>query len=738
VRAETFEQYLRKVFPGQKSFSLEGLDSLVPLLDELAGQAAATGIAALELGMAHRGRLNVLAHLVGVSYGELLREFESERALAAVAQTDLEKDGMGDVKYHLGANGRLQTPHGQIEIRLASNPSHLEAVNAVVEGMTRARQSAHTRAGEPVRDERQALAVLVHGDAAFPGQDSVAEVLNPQQLSGAIHLIANNQVGFTTDPADRRSTRHASDLAKGFDCPIVHVNADDPEAVLAAARLALAFHERFRHDVVIDLIGYRRLGHNEPDEPAYTQPRASAQIAAHPTVAASYCDTLISEGALDEHEYVALRAVVDAELRAAHEALRAEIAVSEESTRNEDEEVSTLATLPTPAPAVSASLIRQLNEDLMHVPPGITVHPKLAGQLARREHAIEEGGIDYGQAEALAFASLLADGVPIRLTGQDVERGTFSQRHLVLHDAETGARQAPIQHLPQARASFEVRNSPLSEYAALGFEYGYAVATPEALVLWEAQFGDFANGAQIIIDQFIASGFSKWGESSRLTLLLPHGYEGSGPEHSNARIERFLQLAFRASVASSTLDELATGSFQPVLGDAEAAPFASSVIACSGRVYYDLDERRRAHGHDDVPIVRVEQLYPFPLDELRETLAGYPSLAELVWVQEEPQNLGPGHSIRHQLEATPPAGVELRYAGRPRRSSPSEGYSTLHGGSKRDCSTPPSAEPGKVDWPAVQKRQPEQERFFPIWKSGRLLNGGNGPAVVHGGARTLD
>ncbi len=415
VRAETFEQYLRKVFPGQKSFSLEGLDTLVPLLDELAGHAAANGIAALELGMAHRGRLNVLAHLVGMPYGELLRKFEGERALAAVDQTDLEKDGMGDVKYHLGANGSLRTPTGQIEIRLASNPSHLEAVNAVVEGMTRARQSAHTRAGEPVRDERQTLAVLVHGDAAFPGQGSVAEVLNLQQLSGyttggAIHLIANNQVGFTTEPSDSRSTRHASDLAKGFDCPIVHVNADDPEAVLAAARLALAFRERFRHDVVIDLVGYRRLGHNETDEPAYTQPRASARITAHPTVVASYGDMLISEGVLDEQEYAALRVAVEVELRAAHEALKADIAASEESTRADGEEVWPIGAAPQPATAVSAFFLRRLNRDLVHVPPDFTVHPKLVKQLARRDQAIERGGIDYGRAEALAFASFSPTG----------------------------------------------------------------------------------------------------------------------------------------------------------------------------------------------------------------------------------------------------------------------------------------------------------------------------------------
>ena len=631
---------------------------------------------------------------------------------------------MGDVKYHLGANGRLQTPHGQIEIRLASNPSHLEAVNAVVEGMTRARQSAHTRAGEPVRDERQALAVLVHGDAAFPGQGSVAEVLNLQQLSGyttggAVHLIANNQVGFTTDPSDSRSTRHASDLAKGFDCPIVHVNADDPEAVLAAARLALAFRERFRRDVVVDLIGYRRLGHNETDEPAYTQPRASAQIAAHPTVVASYRDTLISEGVLDENEYVALRAAVDVELRAAHEALKAELAASEEPNRNDDEEVSPIATTPTPATAVSAFLLRRLNEDLLHVPPGFTLHPKLAKQLARREQAIEQGGIDYGQAEALAFAfaSRRWGAGPAHWAGRRA-------RHLLA--AAPGAprrrdRRAPRPDPASTAGTLLVRGAELAALGVRGARVRVRLRgrDPEALVLWEAQFGDFANGAQIVIDQFIASGFSKWGESSRLTLLLPHGYEGNGPEHSSARIERFLQLAaennlrianpttsaqyfhllrrqaledvprplvvftpkglLRAPVASSTLHELATGSFQPVLDDPEAtAPFASSVIACSGRVYYDLVERRREQGYDDVPIVRIEQLYPFPLDELRETLAGYPSLEELVWVQEEPQNMGPGYSIRHQLEAALPPGVELRYAGRPRRASPSEGYSTLH------------------------------------------------------------
>lgn len=703
AQVETFEQYLRRVFLGQKSFSIEGLDVMVPMLDLLTELAAADGVQELHVGMAHRGRLSVLAYLIGVPFADLLREFEGERALAAVGRTDLEREGMGDVKYHLGAAGTVDTPHGQVQVALASNPSHLEIVNPVVEGITRARQA-----------QLRALAVLIHGDAAFPGQGSVAETFNLQRLGGysvggTVHLIANNQLGFTTDPQDSRSTQYASDLAKGFDCPVIHVNADDPEAALSAIRLAMAYRQRFEHDVVIDLVGYRRLGHNETDEPAYTQPQMYRQIAAHPTVASIYADQIDAQdklaGAKKEAETV---------VKAAHEALKAEIAAVD--TVSFDEEDAALTEPPAPSTAIAEGELRRLNSLLLKVPDGFTVHPKLAKQLAKRESALEEGGIEWAHAEALAFASLLEAGVGIRLTGQDAERGTFSQRHLVLHDAETGLKYTPLAEIGET-TPFEVRNSPLSELAAVGFEYGFSVADPNALVLWEAQFGDFVNGAQMVVDQFIASGQSKWGQTSRLTLLLPHGYEGNGPEHSSARLERFLQLAaennlrivnattagqyfhllrrqaldpiakplivmtpkglLRSTAAASALEELADGGFQAVIDDSRAHETVSRLILSTGKVHYDLAAAEKATD-PRLALARLEQLYPFPVEDMRALLAGYPNLTEVVWTQEEPQNMGAWRTIRHRLEQVLPAGVQLRYAGRPWRSSPSEGYPTLH------------------------------------------------------------
>ena len=452
------------------------------------------------------------------------------------------------MKYHLAASESRQTQAGEIQVTLAPNPSHLEAVDPVVLGRARAEQTDRSR-GAGLHDPTVALPILIHGDASFPGQGVVAETFNMHSLDGystggTLHVIVNNQVGFTTDPAESRSTRYSSDLAKGFDVPIIHVNADDPEAALTAARLALAFREEFGHDAVIDLVGYRRFGHNEQDEASYTQPLMAERIERQPTVRQSYAARLVSEGVLTEDEANELFEQTLGSVREAHDELKTSFATPEQPLDRRSLSDTGAAVVT----AVPADRLRELNEQLLAVPDGFTLNPKLAKQLERRRDALREGGIDWGQAESLAFASLLGEGIPIRLSGQDTERGTFSHRHAVLHDPVSGETYTPLQNLPSAAASFEIYNSPLSEYAPLAFEYGYSIAAPDALVLWEAQFGDFINGAQIVIDQFIVSGRSKWGQTSRLTLLLPHGYEGNGPEHSSARLERFLQLAAQENI----------------------------------------------------------------------------------------------------------------------------------------------------------------------------------------------
>jgi 2-oxoglutarate dehydrogenase E1 component len=720
---EGMERYLRRAFLGQKQFSVEGLDVMIPMLDEAIELAAGDGAHEVVLGMAHRGRLNVLAHVVGRPYETILREFEGERTIEAVVSS--EEGGSGDVKYHLGAQGTRSTPTGDITITLVSNPSHLEAVDPIVEGRARAEQTDRS-SRQGYHDPSVALPVLIHGDASFAGQGSVAETLNLEALAGystggTLHLIANNQVGFTTDPESGRSTRYSSDLAKGFDIPIVHVNADDPEAALASIRLALAYRRRFGHDFVVDLVGYRRHGHNEQDEAAYTQPLLAAAITDHPTAREQFAARLVTEGDLTQEQADELEQDVVVALRQAHEALRETFGQTEPAPRSDTHIPA--ATGDEVVTAVAAGRLRSLNEQLLRVPDSFTPNPKLMRQLERRRETLEEGGIDWGQAEALAFASLLVEGIPIRLTGQDTERGTFSHRHDVLHDAGTGATSTPLQHLDDAGAAFEIYNSPLSEYACVGFEYGYATAAPEALVLWEAQFGDFVNGAQIIIDQFIAAGLSKWRESTRLTLLLPHGYEGNGPEHSSARLERFLQLAaqenlriancttsaqyfhllrrqaldatarplvvmtpkglLRLKQAGSTLEDLAGGEFRPVLDDPSHAAGGDRegierLVLCQGKIYYDIAGHEQRANAPRVAVARLEQLYPFPTERARAVFAGYPNLREVVWAQEEPQNMGAWRAIRHRLEETKPEGVPLVYIGRPWRASPSEGYPTAH------------------------------------------------------------
>jgi 2-oxoglutarate dehydrogenase E1 component len=531
TRVDSFERYLRKAFLGQKTFSIEGLDVMVPVLEETLGMLADEGTGEVRLGMAHRGRLAVITHVVDRPYEEVLLEFEQAQERGLVHR---EGDVTGDVKYHQGATGTYETENGKkIRVVLANNPSHLEAVDSVVEGQTRAVQTDR-RENVATLDASRAAAILIHGDAAFTGQGVVAEVFNMQGLAGyttggTLHIIANNQIGFTTLPRDGRSTRYASDLAKGFDVPIIHVNADDIEAAVAAVYLAVEYRRRFHRDALIDLIGYRRFGHNEADEPAYTQPDMYERIATHPTAREIFARRLVEEGTLTEEEVNASAERAQRRVAEAHAAIKARAAdgpAKEPKARPVD--ASNGAAVDTSVPV---DVLRKLNVDLLKVPPGFTVHPKLARQLERRKDLEPKGEIDWGLGEALAFASLVREGIPIRVTGQDTERGTFSHRHLVLHDAKSGEPYAPMQHLSDATASFEIYNSPLSEYAAMGFEYGYSAEAPDALVLWEAQFGDFSNGGQIIIDQFIAAGRAKWQQTSRLTLLLPHAYEGDGPEH---------------------------------------------------------------------------------------------------------------------------------------------------------------------------------------------------------------
>ncbi|MBV9414246.1 MAG: multifunctional oxoglutarate decarboxylase/oxoglutarate dehydrogenase thiamine pyrophosphate-binding subunit/dihydrolipoyllysine-residue succinyltransferase subunit, partial [Solirubrobacterales bacterium] len=633
TEVDALERFMHKAYLGQKQFSIEGLDVTVPMLDELIQLAATRGAREVVIGMAHRGRLNVLAHNLGRPYDSIFAEFEGSSTLEAI--TTIPQGGTGDVKYHHGAQGSYQLPSGEsIIVRLESNPSHLEVVAPVAAGATRAAQT--TRQGPHAhRETNAAVPVIVHGDAAFPGQGVVAETLNLQALDGytvggTIHLIQNNQVGFTTDPDDARSTTWASDLAKGYDVPIIHVNADDVPACIAAVRLAFAFRQEFGHDVLIDLIGYRRFGHNEADEPAYTQPEMYQVIKKHPPARELFAKQLIERGIVSEEESTELTDNVWEVLAQQHQELKDRIAAARDVRHATGEYELDRTPSPEVKTAVPSDHLRMLNDELLAVPDGFTIHPKLVRQLEQRREVFEnDGGPDDGRAarsgeagrraggerpgmvwahaEALAFASLLTEGIPIRLTGQDTERGTFSQRHLVLHDPKTGQEHCPIQHLPGALAPMELHNSPLSEMGCLGFEYGYSQEAPETLVLWEAQFGDFANGAQVIIDQFIVSGLAKWGQTSRLTLLLPHGYEGSGPEHSSARLERFLQLAAEGNIrvanpttpaqyfhllrrqarvakqrplvvmtpksllrlpqATSSLRELAEGRFQPVLSE---------------------------------------------------------------------------------------------------------------------------------------------------------------------------
>ncbi len=623
------------------------------------------------------------------------------------------------MKYHHGASGTYTTVHGEeIGITLMPNPSHLEAVNPVVEGNARAKQT--DRSGpEAIHDPTPVLPVLIHGDAAFAGQGIVAETLNLANLEGydtggTLHIITNNQVGFTTDPADSRSTDFASDLSKGYDVPIAHVNADDPEACLAAIRLALMYQKKFQEDFVINLVGYRRHGHNEGDEPRYTQPLMYQLIDGHPPVRDLYAKRLVDLKVLTADEAEAESARVYQELSDTQDRLRKDIERLEEG--EEPDRISSMfRAAGEPDTTVDDTRLRQLNAELYTVPDGFHLNRKLVRQFAQRTAVAENGGgLDWAQAEALALGSLRQDGVP-------PERGTFSQRHLVLHDAETGDEHVPVQQITGATSPLELHNSPLSEYGALGFEYGYASDVPEALVIWEAQFGDFVNGAEIIIDQFLIAGLAKWGQTSRLTLLLPHGYEGQGPEHSSARIERFLALTAEGNIrvancstpaqyfhllrrqglhsearplmiftpksllrhpkAISSLTDLATGGFSPVIDDAERANGRDAVtrlVFCSGKVYYDVVAAEQREQSVHVAVGRIELLYPLPDERLEEVIEQYPKLQEIVWLQEEPENMGPRKWMVPKIEMIVHDRLPVRWISRPERSSPAEGYPAAH------------------------------------------------------------
>ncbi len=729
VKVDALERFMHKAYLGQHQFSIEGLDMTVPMLDELIQLSAANGGDEVVIGMAHRGRLNVLAHNLGRAYDTIFAEFEGASTLEAV--TTIPQGGTGDVKYHHGSQGSYELPDGStIRVNLESNPSHLEYVSPVVEGATRAAQT--TRQGPHAhQDTDAAVPIVIHGDASFPAQGVVSETLNLQALDGykvggTLHLITNNQIGFTTDPDDARSTRWASDLAKGFDVPIIHVNGDDVPACMSAVRLAFAFRKEFGHDVLIDLIGYRRFGHNESDEPAYTQPEMYAKIKTKKRVAELWAERLVAEGVVSQEDVERQAQEVWDNLTILHQRLKAKIAAAAEHDSKEHRTGEyQLDRSPSPDvdTAVPAARLRHLGEELLRTPEGFTVHPKLVKQLERRREALAENPtlpIDWAHGEALAFASLLTEGTPIRLTGQDTERGTFSQRHMVLHDAKTGQTVCPIQSLPDAEAPLELHNSPLSELACMGFEYGYSQEAPETLVLWEAQFGDFVNSAQVIVDQFIVSGLAKWGQTSRLTLLLPHGYEGSGPEHSSARLERFLTLAAEGNIrvaspttpaqyfhllrrqarvakqrplvimtpksllrlpqATSSISDLAENTrFHPVLAepgvdDAEVTRLA----LCTGKIYYDLVGHPDRKEHPGLAVARIELLYPFPEGQVLQLIQRYPKLGEVVWVQEEPRNMGARAHMFPRLMQIMPEGIRFGYIGRPERASPGEGYPAAH------------------------------------------------------------
>src|SRR5450631_1931018 len=712
---EGLERYLHTKYVGQKRFSLEGGDSLIPLLDDLVQQGGKAGVEEIIIGMAHRGRLNVLVNLLGKSPKDLFNEFEGHYDPAKLR-------GSGDVKYHKGFSSDLKTGSGNVHVALAFNPSHLEVVNPVVEGSVRARQE---RRGDAAGDK--VLAVQIHGDAAFAGQGVVMETLQLSQArgfytGGTVHVIVNNQVGFTTsDPRDARSTLYCSDVAKMIEAPIFHVNADDPEAVCFVARFALDYRLKFHKDVVIDLVCYRRHGHNEADEPAATQPLMYQVIRKKPTARQIYAEKLAAEGVISAADAATMMDLYRNGLDEGKPQARAALGlIGNKYTVDWSEYMGTDWSEPV-ATAVDMGRLRALGRGITAYPADWSLHPRVLAVMRARERMVTgELALDWGCAESLAYASLLQEGYLVRLTGQDSGRGTFFHRHAVLHDQNTGRRYIPLQHLATNQPSFTVIDSILSEEAVMGFEYGYSTTEPRCLTIWEGQFGDFCNGAQVIIDQFISSGEAKWGRLSGLTLFLPHGYEGQGPEHSSARLERFLQLCaeynmqvcvpstpaqmfhmlrrqmvralrkpliimtpkslLRHPLSVSRLEELASGSFHNVIDEVDdVKPSAvTRIVLCSGKVYFDLLKARREAKIDKVVIVRLEQLYPFPSDEYESVIRKYSNAREIVWCQEELQNQGSWYQIRHRLQAPLSVKDELLYAGRAGAAAPATGIAALH------------------------------------------------------------
>ena len=723
TQVESFERFLHRTFPGKTRFSIEGLDLMIPILDEIISDAAAGGVKHVMIAMAHRGRLNVLAHILQKPYAQILAEFK-DPLFSRSFRIDL--GWMGDVKYHAGARvERRDDLPATLVVSMPPNPSHLEAVDPVLNGMARAAATDVDRPGPPRFRTEQVLAILIHGDSAFPGQGVVAETLNLSRLDGydvggMIHVIANNQLGFTAEPHESYSTSYASGLARGFKIPITHVNADDAVACIEAARLSWAYRQRFKLDFIVDLVGYRRYGHNEGDEPGFTQPQIYQIVAGHPTVRDKFARALAESGAVP---------AADAEAMVQRHFGVMERAYAE--LKPEQDFVPPLPEIPPSGAAqravtaVALETLRELNSELMRVPEGFTVHRKLERGRDRRKAMLEnaaERSVDWAAAEELALASILADGVAIRMTGEDVERGTFSHRHAVYHDAVNGAEFVPLQSIPSARASFEICNSPLTENATVGFEFGYNIQEPNRLVLWEAQYGDFINGAQVVLDEFLTSGRAKWGLAPSLVLLLPHGYEGQGPDHSSARLERFLNAAadtnmriancttaaqyfhllrrqaellatdplplivmtpkslLRHPATASTPTELAEGRFQLVIDDAAISQPArvQRLVLCSGKIYVDLTGAEARKDNQFVALARLEQLYPFPFEQIRAVVDRYPKLRDVCWVQEEPENMGAWEFVRPLLEQLIDGRWPLRYIGRVRNSSPSEGSSTWH------------------------------------------------------------
>ena len=713
--AEGLERYLHTKYVGQKRFSLEGADSFIALLDDLIQHSGVAGVEEVVIGMAHRGRLNVLVNLLGKSPSVMFSEFEGKSESAPAR-------GSGDVKYHKGFSADLRTSAGNVHVVLAFNPSHLEVVDAVVEGSVRARQE---RRGD-ARGER-VLPVLVHGDAAFAGQGVVMETLQLSQArgfytGGTIHIVINNQVGFTTaDPRDARSTTYCSDVAKMLEAPIFHVNADDPEAVVFVARLALKYRVQFHKDVVIDLVCYRRHGHNEADEPAATQPLMYRTIRQHPTARELYAQRLIKENVVSEADAAAMIEQYRQGLDEGRPQVRASLGMIGNKYTVDWSAYSQVDWTERVQTALQMRRLRALGQRIVSVPDGFTLHPRVASVMLNRARMIAgELPLDWGCAETLAYAALLEDGFAVRLSGQDSARGTFFHRHAVLHDQNSDRTYIPLQHVAERQPRFEVIDSVLSEEAVMGFEYGYSTTEPNALVIWEGQFGDFANGAQVIIDQFISSGEAKWGRMCGLALFLPLGYEGQGPEHSSARLERFLQLCaesnmqvcvpstpaqmfhvlrrqmlrhfrkplilmtpkslLRHELSVSVLQDFTRGGFANVIGEIDdiAAESVRRIVFCAGKVYFDLLKARRKEGVRDVALVRIEQLYPFPGEEYAAILRRYPNAREIVWCQEEPQNQGAWYQIRHRLQEFAGARREVLYAGRASAAAPATGVIKVH------------------------------------------------------------